>query len=112
MLGHLDEGEDHLTAAIRETHEEAGLVNEKDYKIVDDNFKIETSYLIDGVKLKKVLYWVARVNDPYVTIKLSDEHVDFKWLSIEPAKNIVGYEQTKKVIQDAYDFIENLHKNN
>lgn len=52
------------------------------------------------------MYWVAQVNRPDVQIILSNEHVDYKWLDLNQAMDIVGHEQTKKVLIEADGFIK------
>ena len=93
-----------MTAAIRETQEEAGLYEKKDNEIVSQTFTIESKYLIKNVP-KRVLYWLAKVNDSNVTIKMSDEHQDFKWLKLSDACDIVGYDEMKRVLNLAEDYI-------
>ena len=90
---------------MRETEEEAGIRVDRDYSIVDKSFKIETNYLINGTKPKRVVYWLAEVSKPDLKITLSHEHTDYKWLGIENALDLVGYEQTKQVIREANEFI-------
>ena len=102
--GHLDEGETDLNAAIRETQEEAGLNERQDYDIVSASFTIESKYLIGKIE-KRVLYWLAKVNDPTVQIQMSEEHQDFKWLKLNEACEIVKYDEMKRVLKVAEDFI-------
>ena len=102
--GHLDEGETDSTAAKRETLEEAGLQENKDYEIINHSYKIESNYFIGDIA-KRVTYWLAKVNDPNVVVKMSEEHQDFKWLNFNQACDIVGYEEMKRVLSVAQDFI-------
>ena len=48
----MDPNEDFLTAAVRETKEEAGLDENKDYCIIDKSFKIEINYLFLTLRQK------------------------------------------------------------
>jgi 8-oxo-dGTP pyrophosphatase MutT (NUDIX family) len=98
----LDEGETDLMAAIRETREEAGLVEDRDYKIVKkDTVSIMSKYLINGTKPKQVVYWLAKVNDPNVSVVMSNEHQDFKWLALSEACKITVYEEMTRVLTEA-----------
>jgi bis(5'-nucleosidyl)-tetraphosphatase len=98
--GHLDEGENYLTAAIRETEEEAGLFEDKHYKIVDRNISIEAKYLANG-KPKRVIYWLAELLDSNTEIKLSEEHINYKWLDLNESVGIVKYETMIEVLRRA-----------
>ena len=100
----MDAGEDDLTAAIRETVEEAGLRLNEDYEIVDKNFKIEVNYLVNS-KPKRVTYWLAELKKPYGPITLSDEHQDFKWLDLEKAIEIVKYKEMIDVLNQCNTFL-------
>lgn len=81
--GHLDPGENYMDAAIRETKEEAGLLNKEHYKIYP-NFMVHLEYPVNG-KLKTVIYWLAELKDPETKIKLSHEHQEYAWCSMEDA---------------------------
>ena len=102
----MDDGEDALTAALRETEEEAGLKEQSDYRIVDKEFKIEINYLVKQ-RPKKVFYWLAEVNDPNVKVTLSDEHIDFKWLEFKEAIEYAKYETMVKCLTEADHFLLN-----
>lgn len=76
--GHVDEGEDFYTTALRETQEEAGFT-EKDLKI-HKHLKKTLTYNVNN-KLKVVVYWLAELisdRDP----TLSEEHTEFKYLKM------------------------------
>ena len=90
----MDAGENDMTAATRETQEEAGLFEKKDYELISQTYTIESKYSIGGKTPKRVLYWLARVNDPNVKVTLSDEHQDYKWLALSPACDIVKYDES------------------
>lgn len=87
--GHVDPGENDFQAALRETQEEAGL-SEEVLKIVPD-FKIELRYQVRN-KPKVTTYWLAELLEPKTNlVKMSEEHQDFKWLSLEEAKSLSGF---------------------
>lgn len=104
--GHLDEGEDYFEAAVRETEEEAGLKHDVDFKVLDKEFKLETSYLVNE-KPKRVLYWFAKV-DHNIKITLSHEHIDFKWLNLADSLKLIDFEPMHKILNDAEQYIRKL----
>ena len=108
--GHLDENENYLDAAIRETEEESGLVEHKDYEIVDKNFSIEINYPVKN-KLKKVVYWLAQMKDPETQVRLSDEHIDLKWVVLSEAIDLVKYETMSSVLKQAEEYLKKGHWN-
>lgn len=87
--GHVDEGEiEALVTALRETQEESGLCK-ADLELEED-FLHEIFYEVtwDGVKQnKKVSYFLARVKFPN-KVRLSDEHSEFDWFSLQKCKSI------------------------
>ncbi len=105
----MDEGETDLQAAIRETKEETGLEQHRDYDLVSNDFKIESNYMINGkeIKPKRVVYWIAESNPTCSEIKLSEEHKNFKWFNIDDCLKVVEFEESKRVLRTAYEFIIN-----
>ncbi|XP_034944599.1 bis(5'-nucleosyl)-tetraphosphatase [asymmetrical] [Chelonus insularis] len=99
--GHVDEGESDMETALRETKEEAGLDNE-DLKIFHDA-KQELVYNVKG-KPKTVIYWLAElIKDREV--KMSHEHQDFAWLTIDDACQRAGYEEMQKALKSFSEYI-------
>lgn len=80
--GHLDAGENFMDAAIRETEEEAGL--RKEHLNLYPNFVAQLDYPVKE-KQKTVIYWLAELKDSKTKVKLSNEHQDYKWYSLEDA---------------------------
>lgn len=109
MSGHLDPGENDITAATRETEEEAGLKEFNDYEIVDKNFTIESSYHVKD-KPKRVVYWLGEVKDPQTKVTLSHEHQAFKWVKLHDAFEIVRYDEMKRVLNVAEQFLASKNK--
>ncbi|XP_046970022.1 bis(5'-nucleosyl)-tetraphosphatase [asymmetrical] [Vanessa cardui] len=98
--GHVDPGESDWVTALRETKEEAGL-SENELEIYKDISKT-LNYQVKG-KPKAVVYWLAQVKDPDQNVTLSDEHQDFKWLPLEQAQEISGFEDMKKLLAEFHE---------
>ncbi|XP_050352183.1 bis(5'-nucleosyl)-tetraphosphatase [asymmetrical] [Nymphalis io] len=98
--GHVDPGESDWITALRETKEEAGL-SENDLEIYKDISKT-LNYQVKG-KPKAVVYWLAKIKDPDQNVTLSHEHQDFKWLPLEQAQEISGFEDMKKLLAEFHE---------
>lgn len=104
--GKLEYNEEFLDAAIRETFEETGLQIKEDYEIINNDFKLISEY---PVKEKTVVYWLAKTVDPNLeTIKLSDEHVDFRWATLNEAVDLIKYDGMKNVIKKAHEYLMSI----
>ena len=103
--GHLDPGENYMDAAIRETKEEAGLLEEH-YNIYP-NFMVHLEYPVHG-KLKTVIYWLAELKDPETKIKLSHEHLRYAWCSLEDACEKVFKSDMIQALKNSVVFINSL----
>jgi bis(5'-nucleosidyl)-tetraphosphatase len=103
--GHLDEGETELETAIRETKEESNLENNIDYNIIDLDYKIELRYPVEG-KEKIVYYWLAKfINSSSGQVKLSDEHIDFKWLDIDKTVELSQFNDMQIAFRKSDEYI-------
>lgn len=95
FLGHLDPGEDEMTAAIRETEEEAGL-KQADLRILESS-PLTIEYNVKNKK-KTVKYWPAELKNPQTEVHLSDEHQDFKWLDIQDACKLAEFKEMQNTL--------------
>lgn len=107
--GHADKGENLVQTAKRETYEESNLrISE-----LKPGFKKEVKYFLkknystgkkyDKPKLKIVTYFLAEV--PYNSkVKISNEHLDFTWLSYTKAKNKMRF--NSELLKFARDYIK------
>ncbi|CAH1114269.1 unnamed protein product [Psylliodes chrysocephalus] len=103
--GHVDPGETELmTTALRETEEESGLLK-TDLKIYEDTKK-KLVYNVKG-KPKEVYYFLAELVNPKADVKLSDEHQDFKWLPIQEACALAGYQEMQDTLKEFDQYIKN-----
>ena len=98
--GHLDQGEDDITAAYRETLEEAGL--DRDTITVHTDISAQLSYQAFNAP-KIVTYWLAKLNNYSEKVTLSSEHQDYKWLSLADAMDLSGFQDMAKVFKDFDD---------
>ena len=103
ISGHVDPGENELQTAQRETEEEAGL-STRHYKILPE-FEITLNYTVNNHP-KRVVYWLGELCDNDTAIRLSDEHQDYKWLNLNAAKQLAGYEDLRKALDDSEQFIK------
>jgi bis(5'-nucleosidyl)-tetraphosphatase len=103
-LGHVDPGESDMETALRETEEEAGLTS--NHLRVMTDFKKELHYEVNR-KPKTVIYWLAKLVDPVTAIKLSEEHIDFRWAKLEEACQLAEYADLQSVLKDCDAYLKN-----
>ncbi|EZA58429.1 hypothetical protein DMN91_007811 [Ooceraea biroi] len=95
--GHVDPGESDMETALRETREEAGF-RSSDLEIYEDA-KHELNYAVNGVP-KIVIYWLAELLNPDKSVKLSDEHQDFRWLPLREACDLAKYADMQNTLRE------------
>nr|XP_006626761.1 PREDICTED: bis(5'-nucleosyl)-tetraphosphatase [asymmetrical] [Lepisosteus oculatus]XP_015217875.1 PREDICTED: bis(5'-nucleosyl)-tetraphosphatase [asymmetrical] [Lepisosteus oculatus] len=100
--GHVDPGEDDMTAALRETEEEAGL-GPAQLRLVD-GYRRELRYEVRG-RAKTVVYWLAELRDPGAAVRLSREHQDYRWLGLEQACRLAGHTDMQDALRAAHHFL-------
>uniref|UniRef100_A0A069DN41 Bis(5'-nucleosyl)-tetraphosphatase [asymmetrical] n=1 Tax=Panstrongylus megistus TaxID=65343 RepID=A0A069DN41_9HEMI len=99
--GHVEKGEDDLTAAYRETDEEAGI---KRNQISIQDFKDELHYCVDG-KPKIVTYWLAELIDKEFEICISHEAQQYKWAEISEACRLAHFPDMQALLKRAFDHV-------
>ena len=115
LQGHVDPGETDYEAALRETKEEAGLSDS--VLAVMNDFKIELRYNVtnhrDGKKRDKIsTYWLAELLKPAEnSVVMSEEHQDFKWLTLQEAKDLSGFKDFNEALDKCYTKIIEQQKN-
>jgi bis(5'-nucleosidyl)-tetraphosphatase len=101
--GHLEPGETELDAARREVREEVGLAGAE----VAPGFRRELRYPLPGSDVEKLsVYFPARCPDD---VKLGPaEAVEVRWASLQEALPLLGFEATRRMLEDADRFLEGL----
>lgn len=51
-------------------------------------------------KPKTVVYWLAKLKNLKTEVKLSDEHQDFKWLPLNQAQEVSGFDDMKQLLAE------------
>ena len=101
--GHVEKGEDDLTAALRELQEETGIDDAEPLT----GFSHEMEYFFRhpkrGLIKKTVMYFIARARD--VRVKVSDEHEGYAWLPLDQARERVTFANARQVLEAAATFL-------
>jgi len=105
VKGHIEKGEDELTALRRETEEEAGI---KDIEVLEGfKEKIQYYYKLENKNIfKTVVFYLAKTKEK--NIKLSYEHIGFQWLTIEKAIEKATFENAKSILKKADEFLRGV----
>lgn len=99
--GHIEMGETKEDAARREIFEETGIHLE-----IIDGFESESRYKIRDKIDKRVSIFVGTTKDTDTKIQES-EIEDYIWLTYEKAVPFLNYENDKKILIDAHQFLLN-----
>lgn len=101
--GHVEAGEDDLTAAVRELREETGLRPPR----VIDGFRHEVEYTFrssrHGMIQKRVIFYLGETDG--TRIILSEEHVGAEFLSFDCALDRLTYPTAKETLIAADTFL-------
>ncbi len=101
--GHIEKGESEIEAALREAREETGLKN----LTIIDGFKESMQYFFKfkgKLYYKRVVFFLAESNT--LEIKLSQEHIDYRWLPIKEALKTATFSNTKQLLKKSFAFIK------
>jgi bis(5'-nucleosidyl)-tetraphosphatase len=104
VKGHIDAGETELETIIREAQEETGL---NDLQFVDGfGQKMEYFFAFEEKKIFKIVnFCLAKTMTEKII--LSHEHNDFAWLPYQEAYVALSFDNAKKVLKAANDFLAN-----
>ena len=104
--GNVEKNETDTETVKREIEEETGI---KDIEIVED-FKERMHYFYKFKKeliSKEVVFYLAETKNKQV--KLSFEHIGFKWLPYTEAIEQLTYKNAKEILKKAHEFLR-THK--
>lgn len=100
--GHIEKGEKELDTVRREVEEETGL---RDIEFVE-GFKewIKYFFKFQGKNIMKfVTFYLAEAKTK--DVKISEEHLGFKWLPYEKALEKLTFKNAKDILQKANNFL-------
>jgi len=105
--GNIENGESELDTIKREIMEETGIT---DIKFIDD-FRQQISYRYKKkfkLENKSVIYYIVETKSNKVV--LSFEHVNFAWLNFNDALNRLSFDNSKKILKNANEFLSSKIK--
>ncbi len=121
--GHIENGEDIKTAAVREVKEETGLdgieILRSEEKNKNDKYMLSENYIIKDTNIEKTnYYFIGKVpqtyeENMYPKVKIDvDEILDYRWCNYEEASNLITFNQARELLKNAYEIIKrNKNKN-
>ena len=103
--GKIEQGEHEIDTVIREVEEETGI---EDLSILDGFRRVIEYHYRRGSSLihKQVSYVIAETKTR--TIRLSDEHSDYQWLSLDNSSRRVSFENSRRVLKEGNEFLSVL----
>lgn len=103
--GHPEPGENEVETARREFIEESGIF---DFQIIEGpTFTAQYCFEHNGMLVDKtVKYFLAHVAEPRVNFN-SEEIAGYGWFTADDALTIATYEETRKILRDAKEYIKN-----
>lgn len=105
VKGQIERNESEKDTVLRELQEETGIVNAN--FIGDFRKKINYSFRSKGRTVyKEVVYFLIHDSNNK-EVKLSSEHVAYKWLNYEQAIREVTFKNAKNVLREAHNFLKN-----
>lgn len=105
--GNIEKGETELETVFREVSEETGI---NDLQILD-GFRQQITYKYrkkSKLVNKAVIYYLAMTSTRKVM--LSDEHTNFGWFNSDKALEKLSFENSRKVLRMANEFLSNAEK--
>lgn len=100
--GHIEIGESKKEAALRELQEETGLT-----VVIENGFEESLQYYFKNKNhqlIHKIVdFFVGKTTNE--TICLSEEHIDYRWLSFQQALEQLTFNNAKKILDKANRFI-------
>ena len=103
VKGHIEEGETKEETVMRELEEETGITK----AVLDTSFNESIGYYFKRSELisKKVTYFLIRTSVKEVRLD-EREHVTYAWLTYEKALKRLTFENTRRVLIKAGQFLQ------
>jgi bis(5'-nucleosidyl)-tetraphosphatase len=101
VKGHVEKEENDEQTIMRELAEETGIINAE----IVNGFKQHYDYYYNfkGKRFHKKIHCYL-IKAKTKEVKLSYEHVDYTWLSINPAIKKASFKNTKEMLKKAHAF--------
>ena len=108
VKGNIEEGEKEKETVKRELFEETGIDSLQIHQ--EFNEKVEYNYYKKDRKVHKIVsYYLAETDQK--EIKLSFEHLDYKWSDYEDLMKLITFENSREILKKGNELIKNLTKN-
>lgn len=101
--GNVESGEEEKDTVIREIKEETGM---EDIEFIE-GFKEKINYFYrrdNQTIFKQVIFYLVKTKEKKV--KLSYEHIGYKWLSYDNALKQITYKNSKILLEKAHRFLD------
>ena len=98
--GHIEQGENEESAALREIYEETSIRAE-----LTDDFKAKIEYTMPNGKIKTVIYFTAVYANQMPKHNDGFEHNEYMLLEYDVALKSLTFENTKEILTKANEFI-------
>ena len=108
VKGKMEKGEKEEETVKRELFEETGINSLQIHQ--GFNEKVEYNYYKKNSKVHKIVsYYLAETDQK--EIKLSFEHLDYKWSDYEDLMKLITFENSREILNKGNKLIKNLTKN-
>ena len=108
VKGNIEEGEKEKETVKRELFEETGIDSLQIHQ--EFNEKVEYNYYKKNIKVHKIVsYYLAETDQK--EIKLSFEHLDYKWSDYEDLMKLITFENSREILKKGNELIKDLTKN-
>ena len=108
VKGNIEEGEKEKETVKRELFEETGIDSLQIHQ--EFNEKVEYNYYKKNRKVHKIVsYYLAETDQK--EIKLSFEHLDYKWSDYEDLMKLITFENSREILKKGNELIKDLTKN-